>query len=386
MPVDVGFKYLIRVHLSVLGVKTAESVDNVLEVLINEMIAQTNIDAVEESDETNIPSYRDYMVLVKGNKKEGKRDILFSLKSYDDRGLVSGFEIFKLSNYDNSLASPNPLPLARDSPSDTVLQALFSVIVERNAIGTVAIAVISLMVRQFRRGNQQFSLQLCKISHLHLMNKLITVCESRSISDLCRRFSLEEIKAATCNFGNNSIIHKGFFSDVYKGLIEDGATTAAIKRLNPKSTPDTHEFLDITTTLSKLRHLHLVSPIGYCDEGGEMILVYDYMAHGSLRDRLNNSEKYLHRAAKGLHHCLHAGIGDRNMQRNINTANILLDEEWVAKFCVAPRRIISGKKRIARTPHSQTLKQYMDTNLYNQIAPDCLSKFIETTLACRNRN
>ncbi|XP_012855250.1 PREDICTED: receptor-like protein kinase FERONIA [Erythranthe guttata] len=35
---------------------------------------------------------------------------------------------------------------------------------------------------------------------------------------------------------------------------------------------------------------------------------------------------------------------------------------------------------------TETLKQYMDTNLYNQIAPDCLSKFIETTLACRNRN
>lgn len=38
--------------------------------------------------------------------------------------------------------------------------------------------------------------------------------------------------------------------------------------------------------LSKLRHIHLVSLIGHCDENGQMVLVYEYMSHGTLRDNL----------------------------------------------------------------------------------------------------
>ena len=63
---------------------------------------------------------------------------------------------------------------------------------------------------------------------------------------------------------------------MYKGYIDDWATQVAIKRLKSGSQQGPHEFKTEIELLSQLRHLNLVSPIGYCNENSEMILVYDY--------------------------------------------------------------------------------------------------------------
>ncbi|KAM7489329.1 hypothetical protein LguiB_026813 [Lonicera macranthoides] len=169
-----------------------------------------------------------------------------------------------------------------------------------------------------------------------------------SDNKLCRLFSLAEILSATNDFDDSLVIGRGGFGKVYKGSIDNGANTVAIKRLNSMSKQGAPEFWTEITMLSKFRHTHLVSVIGYCDSYNEMILVYEYMARGTIADRLYKAHKndninvplcWVQRlkicigAARGLDY-LHTGTGTKHrvIHRDVKSSNILLDENWAAKI------------------------------------------------------
>ncbi|KAM7488669.1 hypothetical protein LguiB_026153 [Lonicera macranthoides] len=162
----------------------------------------------------------------------------------------------------------------------------------------------------------------------------------------CPRFSLVDIEKATNNF-TSLVIGEGAFAKVYKGEIEidnggANSTTVAIKRMDSMSPESRKEFRQEISMVYKFRHSHLVSLIGYCETNEEMILVYEYMGGGTLKDALHKSGingnnnillSWVERlkisvgAARGLHY-LHTGTGNKHkvIHRDVKSSNILLDE------------------------------------------------------------
>ncbi|KAJ6774449.1 hypothetical protein OIU79_017783 [Salix purpurea] len=106
------------------------------------------------------------------------------------------------------------------------------------------------------------------------------------------KMSLVEILAATENFNPKLLIGEGGFGKVYKGTLESGIKVA-VKRSDSSHGQGLPEFQTEIMVLSKIQHRHLVSLVGYCDEGLEMILVYEFMENGTLRDHLYDRKECL---------------------------------------------------------------------------------------------
>ncbi|XP_021803047.1 probable receptor-like protein kinase At5g24010, partial [Prunus avium] len=144
------------------------------------------------------------------------------------------------------------------------------------------------------------------------------------------KISFAELQQATNNFDTKLLIGEGGFGNVYRGTLLNGTNVAVKrgKRDEQGSGQGLPEFQTEIMVLSKIRHRHLVSLIGYCDERSEMILVYEFTEKGSLRDHLYDSnlprlswKKRLEiciGAARGLHY-LHRGAAGGIIHRDVKS-------------------------------------------------------------------
>lgn len=362
--VDSGFSYLVRLHFCEITKNITKVNQRVFVIYMNNQTAEPAADVIAWADGNGVPFHKDYVVSVP--RGASQQDLWLALhpnvasKSNWYDAILNGIEIFKVSDTNNNLAGPNPVPVAEPDHIDPLPSKTSESKNNKSAIGggvgggiasVVLIGlVVCLVMRRRKRGKVQspsdgpsgwLPLSLYGNSHTSGSAKTNTTGSYASSlpSNLCRHFSFAEIKAATNNFDEALLLGVGGFGKVYQGEI-DGGTKVAIKRGNPLSAQGVHEFQTEIEMLSKLRHRHLVSLIGYCEENCEMILVYDYMAHGTLREHLYKTQKpplpWKQRleicigAARGLHY-LHTGAKHTIIHRDVKTTNILLDEKWVAK-------------------------------------------------------
>ncbi|KAH7667466.1 Non-specific serine/threonine protein kinase protein [Dioscorea alata] len=402
LPVDNGFYYLVRFHFCEIQNEFTLSNQRSFFIYINNQTAQTETDVIAMSGGIGNPIYEDFVTVMPGMGRsnlwiELHPDTSTKPQYYD--AILNGLEVFKLEDANGSLAGPNPDPAPKYEGGDgsRVFPANHrshgshkALVIVGGVVGGGAI-LVCILIFIFRsclqkktvagagQDKEKSSGSQFDTSHSKTSGETATTGSiPKSLpSNHCRHFTFTEILDATDGFSDALLIGVGGFGKVFKGelLGVGGCTTkVAIKRGNPMAEQGVHEFQSEIEMFSKIRHRHLVSFIGYCDDNNEMILIYDYLSHGTLREHLYESSKpplpwklrleICIGAARGLHY-LHTGAKNTIIHRDVKTTNILLDDKWVAK--VSDFGLSKAKLALDNTHVSTVVKGtmgYLDPEYY----------------------
>ncbi|XWS60488.1 hypothetical protein CRYUN_Cryun07bG0040400 [Craigia yunnanensis] len=154
-------------------------------------------------------------------------------------------------------------------------------------------------------------------------------------------FTHADILKATGNFSEDRILGKGGFGTVYRGVLPDGREVA-VKKLQREGLEGEREFRAEMEVLSGngfgWPHPNLVTLYGWCLDGLEKILVYEYMGDGSLEDLISDRVRLtwqrridvavdIARALVFLHHECNPAI----VHRDVKASNVLLDKDGRAR-------------------------------------------------------
>ncbi|KAK3212184.1 hypothetical protein Dsin_016890 [Dipteronia sinensis] len=195
--------------------------------------------------------------------------------------------------------------------------------------------------------------------------------EEVSLGNL-RRFQFRDLQIATHNFSSKSILGKGGFGHVYKGILQDG-TVVAVKRLKDGNAIGGEiQFQTEVEMISLAVHRNLLRLYGFCITPTERLLVYPYMSNGSVASRLKGKpvldwgtrKRIALGAARGLLY-LHEQCDPKIIHRDVKAANILLDD-----YCEA----VVGDFGLAKLlDHQDTHVTTAVRGTVGHIAPEYLS-------------
>nr|CAD1834967.1 unnamed protein product [Ananas comosus var. bracteatus] len=177
-----------------------------------------------------------------------------------------------------------------------------------------------------------------------------------------RKYKFAAVKKMTENF--KVTLGKGGFGTVFKGKLSDGREVA-VKVLNT-SKGEGEDFVNEVVSISKTSHVNVVTLLGFCLEGSNQALIYEFVPNGTLEEFINKDRssmdalllwKTLHGiavgVARGLEY-LHRGCKTHIVHFDIKPHNILLDRELrpkiadfgLAKLCSTQKSALSvqGKR------------------------------------------
>lgn len=185
-------------------------------------------------------------------------------------------------------------------------------------------------------------------------------------------FTFHDLLEATGNFSENAVIGRGACGTVYKAIMSDGELIA-VKKLNSHGEGSSvyNSFHAEISTLGKIRHRNIVKLYGFCYHQDSNLLLYEYMANGSLGELLhgnrkacsldwNTRYKIAFGAAEGLCY-LHHDCKPQIIHRDIKSNNILLDETLEAHVGDF------GLAKLIDLPHSRSMSAVAGS--YGYIAP-----------------
>ncbi|KAL8048718.1 hypothetical protein ABFS82_07G084100 [Erythranthe guttata] len=199
-----------------------------------------------------------------------------------------------------------------------------------------------------------------------------------------RTFSLNELKIATDNFADKNTLFRDVFVKSYKGRLENGfmVVVKRFKQVKKNISPAEQQYFHAEVEMMRIvaAHPNLLGVIGGCLKQKEKLLVYPYMANGTvasfLRDRPESRppldwsvrKRIALGAARGLAY-LHDGCERKIIHRDVKAANIYLNKDFDA--------IIGNFELAIHMDHGVThVEEKSVPGAIRHIAPEYLSTLI----------
>ena len=338
--VDPEFEYLVRFHFC--NIVSPSPRKLFFNFYINALAVVTDFDlGGKTSNIFGAPYFMDVIVKTSESRALNVSIGRSTVDSRDPVAILNGLEIMKMNNSKGSLDFLDSE--VKSSKSSSKMKVWVMVGIAAGVLFTVLVLALFLfLLRRIRRRKLSYvgnSAQDRFNGGGDLHTRELDGTAFFSSSKIGYRFPFVAIQEATDNFSENLVVGVGGFGKVYKGILRDEAKVA-VKRGLAQSRQGLAEFRTEIEMLSQFRHRHLVSLIGYCDERKEMIIIYEYMENGTLKNHLYGSDlpalSWKQRleicigSARGLHY-LHTGSAKAIIHRDVKSANILLDENLMAK-------------------------------------------------------
>jgi hypothetical protein len=279
-----------------------------------------------------------------------------------DIGLNGGKALIKIRKFNNFTLPdhrlPIPEPKKKDQDTLIIIGSVLlggSVFVNVILIGAICLGFSFIYRKKFQK----------------------TITNGSDVSMNLRCFTYGELVEATNGFKEE--LGKGAFGVVYKGVIQTGSTVlVAVKKLNNSFQDTEREFKNEVNVIGQTHHKNLVRLLGFCDEGPNRLLVYEFLSNGTLADFLFGDLKpcwdqriqIAMGIARGLLY-LHEECITPIIHCDIKPQNILLDDYYNVRISDF------GLAKLLRMNQSRTLTNIRGTKGY--VAPEWFRNMMITS-------
>ncbi|KAB5556962.1 hypothetical protein DKX38_007871 [Salix brachista] len=180
-------------------------------------------------------------------------------------------------------------------------------------------------------------------------------------------YTLRELQVATNSFAHENVIGEGGYGIVYHGVLENNTEIAVKNLLNTRGQAE-REFKVEVEAIGRVRHKNLVRLLGYCAEGAERMLVYEYVNSGNLEQWLHGDVGPCSPLTWEIRMKIILGTAKGYVAPEYASSGMLNERSDVYSFGILVMEIISGRNPVdySRPPEEVNLIDWLKRMVSNR--------------------